>query len=64
VCRQPQRDAGRQRDVPFLPALRRREHQPGADDADLPAYVHDPAQEVDVLDRQPEHLALYEPGLR
>ena len=43
----------------FPPLGRRRSS--AADDADLAADVHHPAQEVDVLDRQPERLALPQP---
>lgn|GEM_PF-5885277 len=65
-CAQAQRDRVRQGDVPLLAALGRGEHQPGAHHADLVADMHDPAQKVDVIECQPEHLPLAqtEPGWR
>jgi hypothetical protein len=58
VRRQLERDRLRQGHVAHLPPLGRREQLPAADELDLPADVHHAAQEVDVLDRQPEDLAL------
>ena len=58
VRRQPQRHRLRQRHVPLLAALGRREHQFCPHHADLAAHVDDAAEEVDVIDGQPEYLAL------
>jgi hypothetical protein len=53
-----------QRDVPHLPALGRSEDLTTAEQLDLPADMHDPAQEVDVVHRKPEDLALPQPTAR
>jgi len=51
---QPQRDRLGQRHVAGLAGLGRGEHEPAGDDANLPAHVHDAAQEVDVVHGQAE----------
>jgi hypothetical protein len=50
--------------VSRLAALRRVEHEPRAEDLHLPAHVHDAPQEIDVVDREPEHLTLAQPEIR
>ena len=46
-------DRLRQRHVTHLPSLGKGEELTASQQLDLPADVHDPAQEVDVIDRQP-----------
>ena len=49
------------RDVAHLAPLGWRERQRAGQDRHLPADVDDAAEEVDVLDREAEHLALAQP---
>jgi hypothetical protein len=51
----------RQRHRAFLATFRRAEREPAGDDADLAADPHHAAQEIDIIDREPEAFALPQP---
>src|SRR5258707_10894263 len=58
VLRKPVGHLFGQRDRTLLAALGRGEAELARDDHDLTAYPYSAAQEVDISDRQPQHLAL------